>query len=136
MGRRLRPLVGWLCLCMGAQVKCTRCGHCSNTYDSFLDLSLEIHGKVRHTYHIHNQTATGSHHHSNALTILVHHASYTLLERPPNHPPTGPWVSDCRIVFDLTVSTNSFNGHTMSTMSTSPGKRPIRHNVFYWDGVV
>jgi ubiquitin C-terminal hydrolase len=25
------------------QVKCTVCSHCSNTYDPFLDLSLEIH---------------------------------------------------------------------------------------------
>lgn len=25
-----------------SQVKCTRCGHCSNTYDPFLDLSLEV----------------------------------------------------------------------------------------------
>ncbi|TFJ82051.1 hypothetical protein NSK_006717 [Nannochloropsis salina CCMP1776] len=29
-----------------SQVRCTQCGHCSNTYDNFLDLSLEIHGKV------------------------------------------------------------------------------------------
>ena len=29
-----------------SQVRCTSCGYCSNTYDSFLDLSLEIHGKV------------------------------------------------------------------------------------------
>lgn len=28
------------------QVKCTSCGFCSNTYEPFLDLSLEIHGKV------------------------------------------------------------------------------------------
>lgn len=29
-----------------SQVKCTSCGFCSNTYETFLDLSLEIHGRV------------------------------------------------------------------------------------------
>lgn len=28
------------------QVRCTSCGFCSNTYETFLDLSLEIHGRV------------------------------------------------------------------------------------------
>ncbi len=28
------------------QVKCTSCGFCSNTYEPFLDLSLEIQGRV------------------------------------------------------------------------------------------
>lgn len=31
---------------MDRQVKCTSCGFCSNTYEPFLDLSLEIHGRV------------------------------------------------------------------------------------------
>jgi hypothetical protein len=30
-----------------AQVKCTSCGYCSNTYEPFLDLNLELHGKVQ-----------------------------------------------------------------------------------------
>ncbi|CAN0354495.1 unnamed protein product, partial [Hapterophycus canaliculatus] len=29
------------------QLKCTKCGHCSDTFDAFMDLSMELSGGVR-----------------------------------------------------------------------------------------
>lgn len=39
-----RSVLTWL---GGAQLKCLNCGHCSDTFDPFLDLSMELSGGVR-----------------------------------------------------------------------------------------
>lgn len=38
-------------MCVCVQVRCLRCGYVSNSYDPFMDLSLELHNSCRQLGH-------------------------------------------------------------------------------------